>query len=101
MSTKNIKIDCSSKKLNNKQINFFEIIESKNNNVKLKLQNSMKIYNNFYILLLQKEVNNLLFEQTILLSFLIIINDKKKFKIDNILNLQIIDKSKKLQYRIK
>ena len=59
--TKNIKIERLVKKLNDKQLKSFEIIKSINNNVKSKLQNYMKICNNFHIFLFCKNLNNSFF----------------------------------------
>ena len=99
LSTKNIKIERFSKKLNDKQLKSFEMIASKNNTVKFKLQNFMKIHNNFHIFLLRKNPNNLLFNQIEPSSSFVVIDNETEWKINDILNFRRSEKNRKLQYR--
>ena len=61
LSIKNIKIERSLKKLNDKMLNFHFIKKSTQNNVRLKLLDFMKIHDTFYTLLMKSIVKNFLF----------------------------------------
>ena len=63
LNIKNIVIDKSYKKLNDKMLDLFKIISSIDSFYKLKLFEIMKIYNVFYFKLLNFVVINLLFDQ--------------------------------------
>ena len=78
LSTKNIKIERSSKKLDDKMLKLHSVKKSTQNNVQLKLSNFMKIHDTFYISLMKSIANNFLFEQHSFLAWLIIFEDKKK-----------------------
>ena len=54
------------------------MIKLKNNNMKLKLQNFIKFYNNFYIFLFCKNLNDLFFNQTKLLSLFVVMKNENK-----------------------
>ena len=58
-------------------LGFFEIIKNIKMSVKLKLPQSMKIYNVFYLNLLQKALRNLLTNQVNKPSPPVIINNKR------------------------
>ena len=98
---KKIKTKKSSKKLNDKQLSFFKMLKLKKNNVKLDLSNFMKIHNNFHIFLFRKNPDDFLFDQQKKSSFLIVVNNEDKWKIDDILNFRKFEQNKKLQYKAK
>ena len=75
---KNIIIDKSSKKLNDKMFDLFKVIFVIDFSYKLKLFKIIKIYNVFYFKLLSLVIINLLFNQKNSSSKVIIIKDKKK-----------------------
>ena len=77
LSTKNISINWPSKKLDHKIINLFEIIK-KSILLKLQLLQAMKIYNIFYLNLLQKVLIDLLTSQVNELVLPVIIKNEKE-----------------------
>ena len=78
LNTKNIIIDKSFKKLNDKMFDSFKIIFVINSFYKLKLSEIIKIYNVFHFKLLSLVVINLLFNQKNSSLKVIIVKDKKK-----------------------
>ena len=92
---KNIVIDKSCKKLNDKMLDSFKVILIINSFYKLKLFEIMRIYNVFHFKLFNLVVINLLSDQKNFSFKIIIIKDKKKWIIENILNF------KKLRNRFK
>ena len=86
LSIKNIKTEKSSKKLNDKQLNFFKMLKSKENNVKLELSKFMKIYNNFHIFLFRKNSNDSFSDQIKSSSLFVIIDNEAEWEVNDILN---------------
>ena len=78
LSIKNIIIDKSSKKLNDKMFGLFKVIFVIDSFYKLKLSEIIRIYNVFYFKLLSLVVINSLFNQKNLFFKAIIIKSKKK-----------------------
>ena len=99
LSTKNLKTARSSKKLNDKLIKPFRMLHVRNNNVKLKLFEAMKIHDNFHVFLFRKDSNDPLSEQIQASPPSVIINEEEKWKIDDILDSRRFGRNKKLQYR--
>ena len=99
LSTKNIIIDKSFKKLNDKMFDLFKVIFVIDSSYKLKLSDIIKIYNVFYFKLLSLIVINSLSEQKNLSSKIIIIKNKKKWIIENILNFKKL--RNRFKYKIK
>ena len=95
LNIKNIIIDKSFKKLNDKMFDSFKVIFVIDSFYKLKLSEIIKIYNVFYLKLLSLVVINSLFDQKNSSFKVIIIKDKKKWVIEDILNF------KKLRNRLK
>ncbi len=89
----------SFKKLNDKMLDSFQIIESIDSFYKLKLSETMHIHDVFHSELLHSVVNNSLFDQKNEFSKSIIINDEDELKINDILNSQW--NQKWLQYWVK
>ena len=81
LNIKNIVIDKSCKKLNDKMLDSFKIILIINSFYKLKLFEIIKIYNVFHLKLLNLAVINSLSNQKNLSFKIIIIKDKKKKKL--------------------
>ena len=82
----NIIIVKSFKKLNDKMLNSFQIIESVDSFYKLKLSETMHIHDIFHSELLCSVVNDFLSDQKNESLRSIIINDEDEWKIDDILN---------------
>ncbi len=74
------------KKLNDKMLNSFQIIDSVDSFYKLKLSKTMHIHNVFHSELLCSVVDNFLLDQKNESSRSIVINDEDEWKIDDILN---------------
>ena len=78
LNIKNIVIDKSYKKLNDKMLDSFKVISIIDSFYKLKLSEIMKIYNVFHFKLLYLAVINSLSDQKNSFFKIIIIKDKKK-----------------------
>ena len=78
LNIKNIIIDKSFKKLNDKMFDSFKVISVIDSSYKLKLSEIMKIYNVFYSKLSSLVVINLLFNQKNSSLKVIIVKNKKK-----------------------
>ena len=76
------------KKLNNKMLNSFKMLNSVDFSYKLKLSETMHIHDSFHFKLLHFIVNNLLSDQKNNSSELIMINNENEWKINDILNSQ-------------
>ncbi len=76
------------KKLNDKMLDSFQIIDFVDSFYKLKLFKTMHIYNVFHSELLHSVINNSLSDQKNEFSRLIVIMNEDKWKINNILNSQ-------------
>ncbi len=87
------------KKLNDKMLNSFQIIDLVDSFYKLKLFETMYIHDVFHSELLRFVVNDSLSDQKNELSRSIVMNDKDKWKIDDILNSRRYQRW--LQYRVK
>ncbi len=89
----------SFKKLNDKMLDLFQIIDSVDSFYKLKLSDTMHIHDVFHSDLLHSIINDSLFDQKNESSKSIVINDEDEWKIDDILNFQRYRRW--LQYRVK
>ncbi len=98
LSTKNIKTERSSRKLNYKMIDSYKIKKIMKNACQLNLSQFMKIHDTFYISLLRSSFTDSLIEQIQLSSSSIVVNDEEKYEIDDILDSRY--HYEKLQYRI-
>ncbi len=76
------------KKLNNKMLNSFQIIDLVDSFYKLKLLETMYIHDVFHSELLRLIINDFLFDQKNKFSKSIVINDEDEWEINNILNFQ-------------
>ena len=88
LNERNILTAKSFKKLNDKMLNSFQIIDSVDSFYKLKLSKTMHIHDVFHSELLRSVVNDSLSDQKNEFSRSIVINDEDEWKIDNILNFQ-------------
>ncbi len=88
LNEQNIITARSFKKLNDKILDSFQIIESVDSFYKLKLSETMHIHDVFHSELLRSAVNNSLSSQKNESSKSIVINDEDEWKIDDILNFQ-------------
>ncbi len=89
----------SFKKLNDKMLNSFQIIESIDSFYKLKLSETMHIHDVFHSELLHSVVDDSLSDQKNESSKSIMINDEDEWKINDILNFQCY--KRQLQYWVK
>ncbi len=87
------------KKLNDKMLNSFQIINLIDSFYKLKLSETMRIHDVFYSELLRLVVNDSLSDQKNEFSRSIVINDEDEWKIDDILNSRWYQR--RLQYQVK
>ncbi len=100
LNSRNIMILWSSKKLNDKMLEFFKILIEIKHAYQLKLSLTMKIHSKFTSNLLQLDSKNSLNEQWNELSDFIVINDEDEWKMKNILNFRHYERDKWLQYRV-
>jgi hypothetical protein len=100
---KNIQIDRSFKKLDHKMIKSFKILKKRDSSYKLDLSNEMNIHSIFHISLLRKDFQNLISNQIIFSSSLIIIDNEKKYDVEDIIDSRLIERAvnKRLQYKIR
>ncbi len=87
------------KKLNDKMLDPFQIIDFVDSFYKLKLSETMRIHDVFHSELLRSAVNDSLPDQKNEPSGSIVINDEDEWKIDDILNSRRY--RRRLQYRVK
>ncbi len=89
----------SYKKLNAKQINLYKVLKKLRDVYKLKLSIFIKIYLVFYIIILFRNLINLLSKQSYFISSLIIIKKDVniKQKVENIINIKRVDKRLKIR----
>ena len=99
LNIKNIVIDKLYKKLNNKMLDSFKIILIINSFYKLKLLEIIKIYNVFHLKFLNLIVINSLPDQKNPSFKIIIIKDKKKWIMKDILNFKKL--RNRFKYRVK
>jgi hypothetical protein len=103
LSTKNIQIDRSSRKLDHKMIKSFKILKKKDSSYKLDLSKEMIIHSIFHISLLRKDSQDFVLDQIISSSSSIIIEDEEKYDVNDIFDSRLIDKTfnKRLQYKVR
>ncbi len=89
----------SFKKLDDKMLDFFINLDLINSSYKLKLSETMHVYDVFHSDLLRLVVNNLLPDQKNKSLESIVINDEDEWKIDDILNFR--QYRRRLQYKVK
>ena len=99
LNIKNIIINKPSKKLNDKMFGSFKVISVIGFFYKLKLSEIMKIYNVFHSKLLSLVVINLLPDQRNPFFKIIIVKNKKKWVIEDILNFKKL--RNRLKYKVK
>ena len=88
ISTKNIMINRFFKKFDHKMIESYSIIKIVDSFYQVKLSETIKIFDTFHFSLLRKAFMNSLSKQINELSSLIIIDDEKKWEMNNILNVR-------------
>jgi hypothetical protein len=96
--TKNIKIERSSRKLNHKWIESYKIKKILRDACQLNLSQSMKIHNIFHTSLLRSVVTNSLIDQVQSSSSSIVVDEKKEYEMNDILNSRY--HYDKLQYKV-
>ncbi len=100
LNSRNIMISRSSKKLDDKMLEFFKILIEIKHAYQLKLSLTMKIYSKFASNLLQLDSKDALKEQWNESSDFIVIEDEDEWKVKNILNFRHYERDKWLQYRV-
>ncbi len=88
LNSRNIMISWSSKKLDDKMLEFFKILIEIKHAYQLKLSSTMKIHSKFASNLLQLDSKNSLNEQWNKSSDFIVIDDEDEWKMKNILNFK-------------
>ena len=101
LSTKNIKTKQPLKKLDHKMIGPYKVKKLVELLYQLKLSTSMKIYDVFYPSLLQKASANPFPSQRNDPAAPIIVNNKKEWEVNDILDTKRKGKSRKVQFRVK
>jgi len=99
LNERNIVTARSFKKLDDKMLDSFINLDLVDSSYKLKLSESMHVYDVFHSDLLRSVVDDLLSDQKNEFSDSIVINDEDEWKIDDILNSRRYRRS--LQYRVK
>ena len=99
LNERNIITARSFKKLNDKMLDSFINLNLVDSSYKLKLSESMRVYDVFHSDLLRSAVNDFLHGQKNELSDSIVINDEDEWKIDDILNSR--QYRRRLQYKVK
>ncbi len=99
LNERNIITARSFKKLNDKMLDSFQIIDSVDSFYKLKLSETMHIHDGFYSELLRSVVDDSLSDRKNESSKSIVINDEDEWKINDILNFQRY--WRQLQYQVK
>jgi len=100
LNSRNITISRSSKKLNDKMLEFFKILIEIKHAYQLKLSLTIKIHSKFALNLLQLNLKNSLKEQRNESSDSIVIEDEDEWEVKNILNFRHYEQDKWLQYRV-
>jgi hypothetical protein len=95
---KNVKIERSFRKLNHKMIESYKIKKILRNVCQLNLSSSMKIHDTFHTSLLKSVSTNSLIDQIQSSSSSIVMNDEKKYEMNDVLNSRY--HYDKLQYKI-
>ncbi len=98
LNSRNIMISRSSKKLDDKMLEFFKILIEIEHAYQLKLSSTMKIHSKFASNLLQSNSKDALEEQQNESSDSIVIEDEDEWKVKNILNFRHYERDKWLQY---
>lgn len=101
LSTKNIKTERPSKKLDHKMIGPYKIISKKGSSCQLDLPASMRTHNVFHTSLLRKAAMDPLPRQRNEPEPPVVINDELEWEVDDILDARRIGRSRYVQYRIK
>ncbi len=99
LNEQNIVTARSFKKLNDKMLNSFQIIESVDSFYKLKLSETMRIHDVFHSEFLHSVVDDSLSDQKNESSKSIVINNEDEWEINDILNSRWYQR--RLQYRVK
>jgi len=94
LNSRNIMISRSSKKLNDKMLEFFKILIKIEHVYQLKLSSTMKIHSKFASNLLQLNLKNFLKEQRNESSDSIVVEDEDEWKVKNILNFRHYERDK-------
>ncbi len=100
LNSRNIMISWSSKKLDDKMLEFFKILIEIEHAYQLKLSSTMKIHSKFASNLLQLDSKNSLNKQWNESSDSIVIDNEDEWKMKNILNFRHYERSKRLQYHV-
>jgi transposase InsO family protein len=101
LSTKNLKTDRPSKKLDHKMIGPFKIIRAHGNAYTLDLPASMAIHPTFHASLLSKDPNDPLPGQHQEPPPPVKVNDQDEWEVDDILASRLFGRGKRLQFKIK
>ena len=101
LSTKNIKMEKPSKKLNDKNIGPFKIKKLVGSSYQLELPHTIKIYDVFYPNLLRKAADNPLPGQQNIPPPPTVVNNEEEWEVDDILDAKRGRGGKKVFFRVK
>ena len=99
--TKNIKTERPSKKLDHKMVSPFQIKALVGSSCRLELPTSMRIHDVFHPSLLRKASADPLLGQHNEPAPPVLVDDKKEWEVDNILDARRVGRSRKVQFRVK
>ena len=94
LNNRNIKKIRFSKKLNDKMLSFYKILEKKSASYKMKLSISIKIWNVFYFNLFKKNSKNFVDDQIFEVFKSIETSKENEWMMNNILNFKYYDRNK-------
>ena len=100
LNSRNITISRSSKKLDDKMLEFFKILIEIEHAYQLKLSSTMKIHSKFVSNLLRLDSKDTLEEQRNESSDSIVIENEDEWEVKNILNFRHYERDKRLQYHV-
>ena len=101
LSSRNIKTARPLKKLDNKILGPFKILEAMGTSYRLQLPTTMRIHNVFYPSLLRRAAEDPMPGQINEPPQPIVVNDEDKWEVEDILNSRLFGRGKRLQYRVK